>query len=477
MPGDEVHEGAGAPKEGASGSARAKTGPRHAAPKKPLLTRLHMPAGKAIAIAAMPSAVLMGMGLTPQLASAKPMPKNPFKDGPCVSKADKAEEEAEEKESEREQKEKIKELAALKKAAEEKAEQARAEAGDKGGDGASDDSDSSPTDPGDSGDSDGGSSGGDQDSGKGGGEDGKEADEPENPLDPLGLGDKLKDLLTPEEKKEQEKEDEKDEKGEKEKQSEDSSADSSGSSDSSDSSGSQKKADSPQDAVGKTAEETAKKAEEIAEKAEKRLKEAKEALEDSDSDKGEDGKAGEGDKGGEDGKGGGEDAAAGSGEEGKKPFPCVEEKKVKGDDEQTPVSVANRPWRLESTKLALHGLDYKGVVNLTMPNGEKKQALKFTADSVDIDDLHQIVEGPAGKKSHVKAAKGSTSTIRGGTVTMYTEELKGNLFGLIPVTFDPEHPPPLNVPEAVFTDVSVKQAGQFGGDLTVPGLQQSISDE
>ncbi|MGW9177399.1 hypothetical protein ACWGR2_38825, partial [Streptomyces decoyicus] len=83
MPGDELHE---------SAAAGARTGPRHAAPRKPLLTRLHVPAGKAIAIAAMPSAVLMGMGLTPQMAIAKPAPKSPFKDGPCVTAPDKVDE-------------------------------------------------------------------------------------------------------------------------------------------------------------------------------------------------------------------------------------------------------------------------------------------------------------------------------------------------------------------------------------------------
>jgi hypothetical protein len=57
---------------------------------------------------------------------------------------------------------------------------------------------------------------------------------------------------------------------------------------------------------------------------------------------------------------------------------------------------------------------------------------------------------------------------------MYTERLKGNLFGLIPIVFDPEHPPPLNIPEAYFTNVEVSQAGQFGGNLTVPGLHQTI---
>lgn len=38
---------------------------------------------------------------------------------------------------------------------------------------------------------------------------------------------------------------------------------------------------------------------------------------------------------------------------------------------------------------------------------------------------------------------------------MYTESLKGNLFGLIPIEFTPNSPPPLNVPFAFFTNVKV----------------------
>lgn len=46
---------------------RGRSGPRHAAPRKSLLTKLHIPAGKAFALAAMPTAVFVGMGLTPSL--------------------------------------------------------------------------------------------------------------------------------------------------------------------------------------------------------------------------------------------------------------------------------------------------------------------------------------------------------------------------------------------------------------------------
>jgi hypothetical protein len=53
---------------------------------------------------------------------------------------------------------------------------------------------------------------------------------------------------------------------------------------------------------------------------------------------------------------------------------------------------------------------------------------------------------------------------------MYTQELKGNLLGIIPVDFTPDEPPPLTLPVLFFTDVTVVQAGQFGGTLTIPGM-------
>src|SRR5689334_17564524 len=76
------------PAESDGSRNRATSGPRHAAPRKSLLTKLHVPAGKAVALAAMPTAVLMGMGFTPHFAQADEMPKNPFKAGPCVSQSD-----------------------------------------------------------------------------------------------------------------------------------------------------------------------------------------------------------------------------------------------------------------------------------------------------------------------------------------------------------------------------------------------------
>ncbi|MFD5556689.1 hypothetical protein ACFWIA_22960 [Streptomyces sp. NPDC127068] len=163
--------------------------------------------------------------------------------------------------------------------------------------------------------------------------------------------------------------------------------------------------------------------------------------------------------------------------EGKVPFPCAVEKRSDGTPERPAAPIPGRPWLLEASSLFLRGLTYHGVVNLTMPDGRTKQALKFTADDgVDIGDLHQSVTDADGRTYHLRAARGSVSTLRGGRVTMYTERLEGRLFGTIPIVFDPEHPPPLDLPAAYFTRVRMVQAGQFGGDLTVPGLRQSVSD-
>jgi hypothetical protein len=128
------------------------------------------------------------------------------------------------------------------------------------------------------------------------------------------------------------------------------------------------------------------------------------------------------------------------------------------------------PWTLRSSLLTLTGLNYAGIVEVKTYSGRTKKVLKFTASGVDIKDLRQTVVGPDGTTGHVDARSGSTSTIRDGMVTMYTESLKGNLFGLVPITFAPDSPPPVNLPVAYFTDVTVVQAGQFGGTLTIPGM-------
>jgi hypothetical protein len=140
------------------------------------------------------------------------------------------------------------------------------------------------------------------------------------------------------------------------------------------------------------------------------------------------------------------------------------------------VALPDKPWRLEASSLTLKGADYQGVVKVRTADGTIKRVLKYViSDGTDIGDLHQLVDGPNGVTYHVQAAKGSKSTITGGKTVMYTESISGNLLGLVPLTFTPDNPPPLNIPFIYFTNVKVVQAGQFGGTLTVPGMHQYIT--
>ncbi|ANP56359.1 hypothetical protein AVL59_07740 [Streptomyces griseochromogenes] len=142
------------------------------------------------------------------------------------------------------------------------------------------------------------------------------------------------------------------------------------------------------------------------------------------------------------------------------------------------VPVADDPWYLNASSLLLKGADYQGIVEVKTADGTKKKVLKYViSGGTDIGDLHQTVnDKQSGKVYHVQASKGSTSTIRNGDTVMYTQSISGNLFGLIPVTFSPDSPPPLNIPLIYFTNVKVVQAAQFGGSLHVPGMHVYTTD-
>ncbi|ARF57477.1 hypothetical protein [Streptomyces gilvosporeus] len=394
-----------------------------------------MPAGKAIAIAAMPSAVLMGMGLTPQMAIAKTAPKSPFKDGPCVTAPDKTGGDTKAKQGTKDQPTKD----ATQPSAKPSAKPSSSAGKDAGSTPAPAPSASQKTD---------------EPSGSATPSPSASSDKKDDGGLLGGIGDALGGLL-----------------GGK-------SSDSSSQPSSSPSPSATKTASpSPSPSASKDTSSSSK----DSGSGTNQLSDTVNGLKDGatravqDPAKGVNdtvhGAVGTADNalpgGGLDGK----DAS------GKQSYPCVVENKQKGKDEQTPVTLPDDPWHLESSGLTLRGLNYEGVVNVTTQNGHTKQVLKFTADSIDIGDLHQIVDDKAsGKKYHVESTPGSTSTIRGGKVTMYTERLQGNLFGLIPIVFDPEHPPPLNVSYAYFTKVKLDQAGQFGGNLHVPGMHVSIKD-
>ncbi|MEV8090362.1 hypothetical protein [Streptomyces nigra] len=448
MPADEVTHGTDVE------ASRVRTGPRHAAPKKPLFTRFHMPAGKAIALAAMPTAVLMGMGFTPTLAQAdsdnatKPtansLTADEYKD--CVAAL---EDDADASAS----------PSPSASASADEEETAKPDP--------SDSADSSkPSGSSDSSQSAGGSSSSDS-----GSDEAEPAPKPSesktgeapsaetatpspSPSQSGGnllenIGDAIEGIFTGGAKGDETASPtpspsasatEEASSGE-----EPSAKESSAASDPV-----KETTDKVTDTVGKAVEDAGDKASDAAKDTSDAVEEAADEVTATPSPS---------ESAGVDP----DDCPAATDDEG-------------GVDNKRPV--ADDPWYLEASSLTLKGADYQGIVEVRTASGTKKKVLKYViSDGTDIGDLHQIVKDKqAGKTYHVQAAKGSTSTIRDGKTVMYTESISGNLLGLIPVTFDPEHPPPLNIPFIYFTKVSVVQAGQFGGTLTVPGLHQFTTD-
>ncbi|SEF92665.1 hypothetical protein SAMN05216223_102505 [Actinacidiphila yanglinensis] len=411
---------------------RATSGPRHAAPRKSLLTKLHVPAGKAVALAAMPTAVLMGMGLTPHLAQAdEPKNTSSLAPGACVAQPDTPSPSATDaKKADKDAKKKTDKGSTSTKDAKDTPTPSASPQGED-----TPDPSASP------------SSG---DTAKAPKSTATTAPTPTpsptksvNPLDPLGLGNLLGDLLggggnsspTP--------------------------SPTSASPTPTPTTSSPKPTPTPSSSgdsavkeAGKAAGDAVKGATDDVKKATKALSDAtatpKPSATPSPSTTADSG-----------------DLANG--------YPCPTYDAKALDDAKLEPGIPllpDQPWTLKSSILTLHGLKYDGIVQVKTASGEIKDVLKFTTTGIDIGDLDQFVVGPNGKgHTEVKAAKGSTSTITGGTTTLYTESLSGNLLGLVPITFTPKAPPPLTLPELFFTNVTVINAGQFGGNLHIPGMQ------
>ncbi|MFF8803708.1 hypothetical protein [Streptomyces omiyaensis] len=435
----------------------ARSGPRHAAPRKTLLNRIQGPAGKAMALAAMPTAVLMGMGLAPSpaLADEKDIP---FAPGPCVTRSDEpvAEETTATPTAKATETAKPEPTATATKPAEPTGEPTATPSAT-ATPGATATPEPTAT------------------TARGGAQAVEQQAAPAaaptatptptksvDPLDPLGVGDALKDFfdgLAPKQ----------------EATATPSATATPAPTPSATTAAPRQEAATADDAPATRAPATEAPAgtggtadEKADEKADETKAAIKEAAENAGVEVQELPESAQGLEAKPD-----TDIPDGA----KPRFPCPERDDAAlaaAEVEPGIPLLPDEPWRLESSRLTLSGLEYHGIVEVKTYGGKVKKVLKFTATYVGIKDLHQITEHSEGYEGHVRSDKGSTSTITGGTVTMYTEELKGNLLGIIPITFGPESPPPLDLPAVFFTQVKLKQAGQFGGTLAVEGLRNTI---
>ncbi|MEU7383575.1 hypothetical protein AB0A91_26985 [Streptomyces sp. NPDC042207] len=447
-----------------------RKGPRHAAPRKALFTRFHVPSGKAIALAAMPTAVLMGMGFTPTLALAdgnstappsKSLTADEYKD--CLAAIGEAEEE-DTSASPTPSPTASDGTSPGQTSVVEPSPSAPAGA-DKGANAGTDEGSSSSSDSG-SGD---GAEPAPARSATAGGKASGEQDEPASAPSAsarggglLGtIGDTLGSVLT----------------GGKPASGSGASSGSEATPPSSASAtpSANETGDTASGSAGNSASGTVK---DTVQKATDTVKETvKDTTGTASRTAGDAGKAVTDVKAVEDAAGALTASPSPSASSSTDPEDCPAATDAVGGVDNK-VLLADVPWHLNASSLLLKGADYKGIVEVRTANGTVKKVLKYVISAgTDIGDLHQTVKDKqAGKTYHVQAAKGSTSTIRGGDTVMYTQSISGNLLGLIPVTFTPDNPPPLNIPLIYFTDVTVVQAAQFGGNLHIPGMHVYTTD-
>ncbi|WP_406220026.1 hypothetical protein [Streptomyces canus] len=437
MPADEVTHGADVE------ASRARSGPRHAAPKKPLFTRFHMPAGKAIAMAAMPTAVLMGIGFTPTLAladdapTAKSLTADEYKD--CVAALSGSASPSASASSSPSTDDTT--ATPSPSASSGSGSGSGSNSGDSSSDSGSDDKATpTPTPSASASKEESSSSSGSSGSDTATASPSASASDDGNLL--TDIGDAITGIFTG----------------------------GSGSGDASSASPaptpSASASKSADDSAGDTVKETTDKVtdtvkntvKDTTDTASKAAKDTTKAVEDTT-------------KAAEEAAADATASPSPSASSSTDPEDCPAATDDVGDTEPG-VTVADNAWTLKASSLLLKGADYQGVVKVRTASGKTKKVLKYViSGGTDIGDLHQTVT-EQGTTYHVQAGKGTKSTITGDKTIMYTESISGNLLGLIPITFSPDSPPPLNIPIIYFTNVTVQQAAQYGGTLTVPGMRQ-----
>jgi hypothetical protein len=110
--------------------------------------------------------------------------------------------------------------------------------------------------------------------------------------------------------------------------------------------------------------------------------------------------------------------------------------------------VSDHPARMTTSVLVLHGFGFDGVVDLPTPSGTIR-VLQFSIERATNADFQLLIE----TDGQTTAIRSDPLVVAGG-VKLYTSRFTGSLLG-IPLTFTPASPPPLTLPDMIFTNVSL----------------------
>jgi hypothetical protein len=111
--------------------------------------------------------------------------------------------------------------------------------------------------------------------------------------------------------------------------------------------------------------------------------------------------------------------------------------------------VALRASTITKATVRMHGLSYDGVVDLPTATGTVK-VLRFSMSRSELEPFQ--LSTPGGPKPFLTV---SDRLVLQGNVTFYASRFTGTLLLLFRLTFTPENPPPLVLPEMEFTDCDI----------------------
>jgi len=145
-----------------------------------------------------------------------------------------------------------------------------------------------------------------------------------------------------------------------------------------------------------------------------------------------------------------------------KPCGSAPVRKLAVDPGQPPVNV--KPSIMTAGTLTMSGLSFDGVVELPTAKGPVR-TLRFSMNK----SVSRPFELRVPFDSRTLSLTSSALTVQ-GDVKFYSSRFEGKLFGLIPVVFTPDAPPPLILPELLFTDANIQLMLVQTDTLTAPNL-------
>ncbi|GIF07953.1 DUF6114 domain-containing protein [Actinoplanes siamensis] len=127
---------------------------------------------------------------------------------------------------------------------------------------------------------------------------------------------------------------------------------------------------------------------------------------------------------------------------------------------------AIKPGIMKVDSLTMYNSTYEGVADVPTQNGVLK-SLQFNMEKAVNRPFSLTIDEPGDAVTTIRSSVLTTT----GNVRFYTPKMTGNLFGVIPVTFTPEQPPPLTLPILWFTNVTIDLAFVSCDTLTAEPLQ------